>query len=109
MFAPSAPSPSTRDAREAQDAHAIRRLGPAPSAVVDPVTGIPRYGSYLGSIPGVDLSSVAGGTFRRIAREKRWVYVAIASEEAFVAVAIARFEDARRPVSPPPSLRGRCG
>jgi hypothetical protein len=71
--------------------HALRTLAPAPVAVVDPASGLPRFGSYFGSVPSVDLSSVAGGTFRRIAREKRWVYAAIASEDAYAAVAIARF------------------
>ncbi len=69
----------------------VRPLAPAPDAVVDPLSGLPRYGSYVGSIPRIDLTAVAGGTFRRIAREKRWIYVAVASEDAFVAVAIARF------------------
>ena len=69
----------------------MRKHEPAPDAVIDPHSGLPRYGSYVGSIPSVDLSPVAGGTLRRLAREKRWVYVAIASEDVFVAVAIARF------------------
>ena len=69
----------------------LRTLAPAPDAVVDPATGLPRYGSYVGSIPTVDLTSLAGGKLRLFAREKRWVYVAIASADAFVAFAIARF------------------
>jgi hypothetical protein len=71
----------------------IRKLAPAPDGVVDPVSGLARYGSYVGSVPRVDLSPFAGprGRLRRIAREKRWVYVAIASEDVFVALAIARF------------------
>ncbi len=69
----------------------IRTFARAPDAVVDPATGLPRYGSYVGHIPRVDLSSLAGGRVRRIAREKRWVYVAFASDEVFAAVAIARF------------------
>jgi hypothetical protein len=69
----------------------MRRLAPAPDAVVDPHSGLPRFGSYVGSIPRVDLTALAGGALRRVAREKRWVYFAIASEDVYVAVAIARF------------------
>ena len=69
----------------------MRELLPAPEGVVDPVSGLPRFGSYVGSVAQVDLSPLAGGRLRRIAREKRWVYVAVASEEVFAAVAIARF------------------
>jgi Protein of unknown function (DUF2804) len=68
-----------------------RVLEPAPASVIDPVTGLARYGAYEGALERVDLSSLGGGTLRRLAREKRWMYVAIASEEVFAAFAIARF------------------
>jgi hypothetical protein len=72
--------------------------------VVDPGSGLPRFGSYRGSVPSVDLSPLSaqwadahGSRFgvrkaiRRAMREKRWIYLAIASENEFVALAIARF------------------
>jgi hypothetical protein len=68
-----------------------RTFSPAPDAVVDPVSGLPRFGSYVGAVPFVDLAALAGGTLRRIAREKRWMYVAVAAEDLFVAMAIVRF------------------
>jgi hypothetical protein len=69
----------------------MRRHELAPGTVIDPQSGLPRFGSYIGSIPRVDLAPLAGGRLQRIAREKRWVYLAIASADAYVAVAIARF------------------
>jgi hypothetical protein len=76
-----------------------RTLEPAPGSVVDPASGLARFGSYVGAVPRVDLSPLNVGTsrfgvrrtLRRAAREKRWIYVAVASEDAFVAVAVARF------------------
>jgi hypothetical protein len=38
----------------------------------------------------MDLSSLSGGRLARIAREKRWLYVGIASEAEYVALLIAR-------------------
>ena len=66
----------------------MRTLEPAPDAVVDD-RGRPRFGSYSGRLPSVDLSTVAG-VLRRVKREKRWVYVGIASEDTYVALLIAR-------------------
>jgi hypothetical protein len=67
----------------------MRVLQRAPDAVLDG-SGRPRFGSYVGSVPRVDLSPVIGGRLSRIAREKRWVYVGIASETEYVALLIAR-------------------
>jgi hypothetical protein len=67
----------------------MRTLEPAPHAVIDE-RGRPRFGSYVGAVPRVDLSRVAGSPLRRVKREKRWVYVGIASEDAYVALLIAR-------------------
>jgi hypothetical protein len=67
----------------------MRTLDPAPHSVIDE-RGRPRFGSYVGTVPRVDLSRVAGSPLRRVKREKRWVYVGIASEDAYVALAIAR-------------------
>jgi hypothetical protein len=68
-----------------------RSFAPAPDAVLDPASGLPRFGSYLGAVPSVDLAAFAGGALRRVAREKRWMYVGVASEDTFVALAIVRF------------------
>jgi hypothetical protein len=67
----------------------MRVFEPAPSAVIDE-HGDPRFGSYVGAVPRVDLSAVAGGRLRRLVREKRWVYFAVATEDTFVACAIVR-------------------
>ena len=68
----------------------MRILGEAPSSVVDPATGLPRFGSYKGALPRVDLDAVTGGTLARIARRKRWIYVMIASDDLLVALAVVR-------------------
>ncbi len=67
----------------------MRTLEPAPNAVIDE-RGRPRFGSYTGTVPRVDLSRVAGSQLRRVKREKRWIYVGIASDDAYVALLIAR-------------------
>jgi hypothetical protein len=67
----------------------MRTLEPAPDAVVDD-HGAPRFGSYTGSVPRVDLSAVAGGALHRLKRAKRWIYVGIATDDTYVALAIAR-------------------
>ena len=66
-----------------------RVFSPAPDAVLDPASGRPRFGSYVGAVPRIDLGEVSA--LNRIARHKRWVYVAVAAEDAFVALAIVRF------------------
>ncbi len=68
----------------------MRTLLPVPDAALDPITGALRVGSYRGGLPRVDLGALAGGVLRRIARAKRWMYVAAASDEVFVAMAIVR-------------------
>ncbi|HEY2509752.1 MAG TPA: DUF2804 family protein, partial [Polyangiaceae bacterium] len=66
-----------------------RVFSPAPDAVLDPASGRPRFGSYVGAVPRIDLGELSA--LNRIARQKRWVYVAVAAEDAFVALAIVRF------------------
>jgi hypothetical protein len=63
-------------------------LATAPSAFVDPHTHEPAFGAYAGPLPPVDLGSL--GLRDRIARLKRWVYVAIATDEAWLTIAIVR-------------------
>jgi hypothetical protein len=68
----------------------MRQLVPAPASVVDPRTGRPRIGSYRGGLPRVDWSQLPIGATRRRALHKRWLYVAIATGEVYVALAVAR-------------------
>lgn len=68
----------------------MRTLEHAPSSPIDPSTRALRFGSYRGSIAGIDLAQVEPSPLVRIAREKRWLYTAIATDEVFVAAAVVR-------------------
>jgi len=68
----------------------MRTLDPVPDAALDPVTGQPRVGSYRGALRRVDLTAVAGGALKRALREKRWIYVGVASDEIYAGVAVVR-------------------
>jgi hypothetical protein len=68
----------------------MRILEQAPDAAIDPHTGTPRFGSYLGALPRVDLKAVTGGHLARIARRKRWLYFMIASDDLLVAICVVR-------------------
>jgi hypothetical protein len=68
----------------------MRTLLPVPESALDPGTHAPRYGSYRGGLPRVDLSPLLGKTTTRILRHKRWMYVAIATDELYVAVCVVR-------------------
>lgn len=67
-----------------------RTLDPAPDSAIDPATGAPRYGSYRGSIPAVDLRALTPSPLTRIARHKHWLYVTASTDAVFVAVAVVR-------------------
>jgi hypothetical protein len=60
-----------------------------PRAVLDPATRAPLFGAYAGGLPRVDLAPAAGPLVR-LRREKRWMYVTMASDEVLAAVAIVR-------------------
>ncbi|HVH45256.1 MAG TPA: DUF2804 domain-containing protein [Labilithrix sp.] len=65
----------------------MRTLSPAPRAFVDPATGRPAFGSYDGSLPPVRFDA----TLRdEVFRRKKWVYVALASEQVWVSLAVVR-------------------
>lgn len=66
---------------------AARTLATAPASFLDPRTGEPAVGSYAGPLPAV---SPARGLAARIARQKRWFYVAIATDEIWVSLAMVR-------------------
>lgn len=68
----------------------MRELAPPPDVVVDPRTRELRAGSFRGGLPRVDFRALAPRTVDRLMRQKRWIYLAMASEEAFVAVAVVR-------------------
>ncbi len=67
---------------------AVRSLAAPPATVLDPATGAPRTGSYRGPLPRVDLAAAPRGALWRLAHRKRWIYVAIVSDDLFLGVAI---------------------
>jgi hypothetical protein len=69
----------------------MRDLASSPDSVVDGRTGAPRLGSYRGGLPRVDWSPLGVGAAARVLRHKRWLYVAIATGDVYVALAVARF------------------
>ena len=68
-----------------------RVLVPPPSDAIDPATRLPLVGSYAGPLPPVDLGLLRKPLWFRLAHEKAWYYVALASPELFVGVAVLRF------------------
>jgi hypothetical protein len=68
----------------------MRELSALPEAVVDPRTRAPRLGSYRGGLPPVDWSPLGLGPAARVMRHKRWLYVAMATDEVYAALAVAR-------------------
>ncbi len=68
-----------------------RKLAPPPSDAIDPATHLPLVGSYEGPLPPVELGRLGKSLPFRIAHEKAWYYVALASPEVFVGVGILRF------------------
>lgn len=69
----------------------MRDLAASPESVVDDRTGAPRLGSYRGGLPRVDWGPLGVGAAARLARHKRWLYVAVATGDVYVALAVARF------------------
>lgn len=66
-------------------------LNAAPTSVADE-SGAPRFGTYAGALPAVDLSRLKGehqlGTFGRLARHKRWLYTFAATHEVIALCAV---------------------
>ena len=60
---------------------------PAPATFLDARTGAPRFGTFAGPLPAVNVPS---SLFARITRQKRWVYLAIATDDIWIALAIVR-------------------
>ncbi|MBX3261814.1 MAG: DUF2804 domain-containing protein [Labilithrix sp.] len=65
----------------------MRILSPAPPAFVDPATRAPAFGSYAGPLPPIDLGRAL---VDRALRRKKWFYVALASDEVWVSLAVVR-------------------
>jgi hypothetical protein len=68
----------------------MRELSPATDSIVDPATRSPRLGSFRGGLPRVDWSPLGVGAAARTLRHKRWLYVAIATGDVYVALAVVR-------------------
>jgi len=68
----------------------MRTLSAAPPLLIDPSTGRVRFGSYVGSLAGVDLGPLSSGRLARVATEKRWLYASLATDSVFAAAAIVR-------------------
>ncbi|MFO0588002.1 MAG: DUF2804 domain-containing protein [Polyangiaceae bacterium] len=66
-------------------------LAPPMRDVIDPATRQPLQGSFAGPLPPLDYGALGKSLPFRIAHEKAWYYVAIASPEVFVGVAVLRF------------------
>ncbi len=66
----------------------MHMLAPVPSEVVDPVTRLPRHGSYRGTLGTVDYAPLQVGLWQRALRTKRWLYLGVATDDLYVAVAV---------------------
>jgi hypothetical protein len=65
----------------------MRHLGPAPTNVVDG-SGRPAFGSFQGPLPPIDYRALGISRLALAAKHKRWMYVSIAAEDAFLGLAI---------------------
>jgi hypothetical protein len=63
-------------------------LAASPASFIDPRTRAPAYGAYAGPLPPIVGSGV--GWRDRLARRKRWVYLAVASDDVWAAAAVVR-------------------
>ncbi len=64
----------------------MRSLGPAPDSFYDE-HGVPRFGAYQGALPPVDLEPLASSRVELLTKRKRWVYLAVATDEVLIAAA----------------------
>ncbi len=63
-------------------------LAPAPSTALDPATGRPRFGSYVGEVVDDAIASLEPSWVRRVATHKRWIYLCTVADGVFVAMAV---------------------
>jgi hypothetical protein len=73
----------------------MRILRVAPRAFVDPSTGAPAFGSYSGPLPRVDLDAALGASpirarARSMFRRKKWVWLAVSTDEVWLSLAVVR-------------------
>lgn len=65
-----------------------RILAAAPPSFLAAGSSAPAFGAYSGPLPAVHFANL--GLRDRVARRKRWIYVALATEEVWFSVAIVR-------------------
>ena len=65
-----------------------RFLAAAPPSFLAAGSSAPAFGAYAGPLPAVHFANL--GLRDRVARRKRWVYVALATEQVWFSVAIVR-------------------
>lgn len=66
---------------------AMREIFDAPEAALDG-TGRPNVGSFRGVVPRLDVARAAPNPLYKLAHHKRWIYLAIATEEAWLGLAV---------------------
>ncbi|MFO0614176.1 MAG: DUF2804 domain-containing protein [Polyangiaceae bacterium] len=64
----------------------MRELEPTPHTLID--VSKPRFGSFSGGLPRIDLGSTGRSTLWNFAHEKRWIYAGVANEAHYVGVAV---------------------
>jgi hypothetical protein len=62
----------------------------APTSAYDEQARSFAFGAYRGRVERADLGRARVGTIERLRREKRWLYVAVVTDEVFAAAAIVR-------------------
>jgi hypothetical protein len=65
----------------------MRSLLAAPAAFIDPASGAPAFGSYIGALPPIDLGA---GAAERLFKRKKWFYVGIAGGDVWLSMAVVR-------------------
>lgn len=66
---------------------AARTLTPAPREWFE---GAPRYGSYEGDLGAIEWNRFVPNPLSRVAKEKRWLYLALSTERFYIAVCVVR-------------------
>lgn len=63
-----------------------RELEPTPHSLID--VSKPRFGSFTGGLPRMDLGSTGRSSLWNFIHKKRWTYAGVANEDAYVGVAV---------------------
>jgi hypothetical protein len=66
----------------------MRELLPAPATLFAPGSTEPQLGAFRGGLPRVDLTPLSRERLHTLLHRKRWMYLAIASDEVLVALAV---------------------